>query len=58
MDKSVWNDPEEFRPERFLDEAGKVINKDLVISFSLGMLPLLAIELPLFLCYVLCSLIE
>jgi len=28
--------PEQFRPERFLDAAGNIINKDLVITFSIG----------------------
>ena len=31
-----WKDPAVFRPERFLDTNGHLINKNKVISFSLG----------------------
>lgn len=37
MDPDEWENPTEFRPERFIGENGKLVNKDLVISFSLGM---------------------
>ena len=39
MDPEDWQQPEQFRPERFLDQAGNVINavRDQVIPFSLGM---------------------
>ena len=36
MDPETWKDPIVFRPERFLDDGGKVINKDLVVPFSMG----------------------
>jgi len=36
MDTNVWGDPTEFRPERFLDADGNIVNKDLVIPFSIG----------------------
>jgi cytochrome P450 family 2 subfamily U polypeptide 1 len=35
-DPRVWNNPDEFCPERFLDENEQIINKNLVLSFSLG----------------------
>ncbi|OXA45059.1 farnesoate epoxidase [Folsomia candida] len=34
--KEDWIDPEAFRPERFLDEAGQVVNAGKIISFSFG----------------------
>ncbi|XP_055851542.1 probable cytochrome P450 304a1 [Episyrphus balteatus] len=34
-DKRVWNDPENFRPERFLDETGKLCLKN-DVSFPFG----------------------
>ncbi|XP_071524102.1 cytochrome P450 2U1-like [Panulirus ornatus] len=35
-DKKVWGDPENFRPERFLDESGQVIRSENVVPFSVG----------------------
>ncbi|XP_012254145.2 methyl farnesoate epoxidase-like [Athalia rosae] len=35
-DKSHWGDPENFRPERFLDENGNFQNDPWVMSFSAG----------------------
>jgi len=37
MDPDDWQQPQQFRPERFLDESGNIIDKDRVIPFSLGM---------------------
>ncbi|XP_021961712.2 farnesoate epoxidase [Folsomia candida] len=34
--KEDWIDPEVFRPERFLDKAGQVVNAGKIISFSFG----------------------
>ena len=36
MDPDDWQQPQQFRPERFLNESGNVINRDRVIAFSLG----------------------
>ena len=36
MDPKVWTDPEQFKPDRFLDEAGKFVGGERVIPFSLG----------------------
>ena len=36
MDPEDWQLPQQFRPERFLDESGNVVDKDRVIPFSLG----------------------
>jgi len=38
MDPDDWQQPQQFRPERFLDESGNVVNRDQIIPFSLGML--------------------
>ncbi|KAK2577857.1 hypothetical protein KPH14_001120 [Odynerus spinipes] len=35
MDKS-WGDPEEFRPERFIDESGRISVQDKYLPFSIG----------------------
>ncbi|XP_046558222.1 cytochrome P450 2D27-like [Haliotis rubra] len=36
QDPDVWGDPDNFRPDRFLDDNGKVIKKEEFIPFSLG----------------------
>lgn len=36
MDPDVWGDPENFRPERFLDEKGHLKKKDRTLPFGLG----------------------
>jgi len=38
MDPDDWQQPEQFRPERFLDESDNIIDRDRVIAFSLGMM--------------------
>ncbi|XP_072016157.1 cytochrome P450 2U1-like [Amphiura filiformis] len=35
-DSTIWNKPEEFRPERFLDEQGCIVRRDELIPFSIG----------------------
>jgi cytochrome P450 len=41
MDPNVWQDPTTFRPERFLDEAGRVSGSEKVIPFSIGELKII-----------------
>ncbi|XP_005111347.1 cytochrome P450 2U1 [Aplysia californica] len=36
MDEKVWGDPQNFRPERFLDSQGNIVKKEELIPFSLG----------------------
>ena len=36
MDPDDWQQPQQFRPERFLDESGNVFDRDRIIPFSLG----------------------
>ncbi|XP_068086666.1 probable cytochrome P450 304a1 [Anabrus simplex] len=36
MDPEVFEDPESFRPERFLDENGRLLKKDLTTPFGAG----------------------
>jgi len=36
MDPDDWQQPQQFRPERFLDESGNVVDKDRIMPFSLG----------------------
>ncbi|XP_059152556.1 cytochrome P450 2U1-like [Physella acuta] len=35
-DEKIWGDPENFRPERFLDEQGNLIKREELIPFSMG----------------------
>ena len=35
-DPSIWENPEEFRPERFLDDEGCLVRKEELIPFSIG----------------------
>ena len=35
-DPQIWTDPEDFRPERFLNDDGKCVRPDEFIPFSLG----------------------
>jgi len=36
MDPDDWQQPQQFRPERFLDQSGNVIGRHRVVAFSLG----------------------
>lgn len=35
-DKAIWGDPDNFRPERFLDEEGNLLHPEEYIPFSIG----------------------
>ncbi|CAG7719037.1 unnamed protein product [Allacma fusca] len=35
-DPEIWDSPEEFRPERFLDESNNLTNTEKIIPFSIG----------------------
>jgi len=36
MDEHHWGDPEVFRPERFLDSAGNIMNDSWLMPFGVG----------------------
>ena len=36
MDPDLWGDPENFRPERFIGEDGRIVRPEYLIPFSLG----------------------
>jgi cytochrome P450 len=36
FDKTVWGDPENFRPERYLDSEGKFVKPEQTVQFGLG----------------------
>lgn len=36
MDVEHWGDPESFRPERFLNNNGKIVNDTWLMPFGLG----------------------
>ena len=38
MDPKYWDDPKEFRPERFLDEQGQYYRPEAFIPFGIGRL--------------------
>lgn len=38
QEKKIWGDPEAFRPERFINEGGQLVNANSIISFSFGTL--------------------
>lgn len=36
MDEKIWGDPENFRPERFMDEEGRLDKKNFTLPFAIG----------------------
>jgi len=36
MDPDYWQQPQQFRPERFLDQSDNVIGRDRILAFGLG----------------------
>ena len=36
MDKNRWGDPENFRPERFIDSDGQIVQNEWFIPFGQG----------------------
>ena len=36
MDESVWKDPAEFRPDRFMNDEGKCQRPDMLVPFGIG----------------------
>lgn len=36
FDKKIWGDPQNFRPERFIDKNGDLIHREELIPFSIG----------------------
>ena len=42
-DPEVWGDPEVYRPERFLDESGNLLKKDVTLPFGAGQYDLIII---------------
>jgi len=36
MDPDYWHLPQQFRPERFLDQSDNVIGRDRILAFGLG----------------------
>ncbi|XP_002739929.1 cytochrome P450 2U1-like [Saccoglossus kowalevskii] len=45
MDEKMWPSPREFKPERFLDANGEVVNRERVIPYGLGSRDCLGSEL-------------
>jgi len=43
MNREYWKDPENFRPERFLDEKHMIAGSEHVIPFGLGMIERLSL---------------
>lgn len=35
-DPALWEDPDTFKPERFLDDEGKLLRKEFYIPFGIG----------------------
>ena len=36
LDPALWEEPKEFKPDRFIDSKGKLLKKEAFIPFSIG----------------------
>ena len=44
MDPAAWEEPDKFKPERWIDADGKLINHAAYLPFSIGELPVLSMH--------------
>ena len=54
MDPDMWGDPENFRPERFLDDEDNIINEHNLLTFSIGRSVYKSVRFSDYLMYIYC----